>query len=86
MQNEDGECITYTEHLIKLKDQLSEAATANQQAQLKIKHFTSAIKKMESSCKTVGFCADHIAFVMTIGGGHHFVVVRISCQIKLLYR
>ena len=55
MEGEDGEQLTYTEHLIKLKDDLSEAQTANQQAKLKLSHSQSTIKKMESECKKVRY-------------------------------
>ncbi|XP_063695343.1 structural maintenance of chromosomes protein 2-like [Bolinopsis microptera] len=51
MEGEDGEQLTYTEHLMKLKDSLSEAQTANQQANLKLAHSQSTIKKMENDCK-----------------------------------
>ena len=45
--------MTYTEHLMKLKDELSEAQTANQQAKLKLSHSQSSIKKMEAESKKV---------------------------------
>lgn len=51
MEGEDGKQMTYTEHLMKLKDDLSEAQTANQQAQMKLKHSKTTIKKMEADSK-----------------------------------
>ena len=53
LEGEDGEQMTYTETLIKLKDKLSAAQTENKQAQLKLKHAEKNLKKMESSCKQV---------------------------------
>lgn len=53
MEGEDGQQMTYTEHLMKLKDELSEAQTANQQAKLKLSHSQSSIKKMEAESKKV---------------------------------
>ena len=53
MEGEDGQQLTYTEHLIKLKDELSGSQTANTQAQLKLKHSQNTIKKMETDCKKV---------------------------------
>ena len=50
-QMEGDNQLTYTEHLMNLKDELSEAQTANQQANLKLTHSQSSIKKMESDCK-----------------------------------
>ena len=53
LEGEDGQQMTYTEHLMKLKDELSEAQTANQQAKLKLSHSQSSIKKMEAESKKV---------------------------------